>query len=492
MWRKRTSFPATTSRNVFSKLPKVNSFDVFDTLLARRVAHPADIFDIVERSFPFKNYSKWRKQAEGIKGLSFDSIFAEFKNLSDCDDETAIALREFEIRTECENCYLIQSNYALVQDGDILVSDTYMLDTEIRRLLESAGFKKDVTIFSSSSGKSKFSGQMYEHLLKSYIISCHTGDNQVSDIRMARTYGLTTRYTLCSYMNSTEAFFQKREKYGFVQLLREFRLQNPYIEHSYEYTLYEDQASYNIPVLLLLSHLLFFIMQKESLTLLLCFTRDGCLLFEVFQRLFPDTSVKMLQSSRRMHYSANDEYKEYLKQMYIPGETLLFDMNGSFTSGRSLYQEIFGHLPRVHIFTYCGSPEDTFDSLSYCAIAYKDYIERYNSDTVGTLINVENGEFIRRDVEFEYSQKDAIIYRDCVLSFCNFMLEPRFADVLKTEIDPEHIADFYEENKTRKPRILYHIPLERVESDSMRIIRQEEKMKRLEELKKRRMTVFQL
>lgn len=36
----------------------VNSFDVFDTLIARNVKYPIDIFDIIEKTYPFPNFKK--------------------------------------------------------------------------------------------------------------------------------------------------------------------------------------------------------------------------------------------------------------------------------------------------------------------------------------------------------------------------------------------------------------------------------------------------
>ena len=442
------------------KLPRVNSFDVFDTILARRVLQPSDIFDIVEKNFPFEGYAQIRKEAEKINGLTFDTIFKEFKRLSGCDDAIITALREFEIETECANCYLIASNNVLVQDGDILVSDMYMLDSEIRTMLRRAGFDKNVVIYSSSSGMSKCSGSMYKFLLERYDIASHSGDNPISDIVMAQKYQIRTRQTRVSAVNATEHFFHVRNKIGLAQMLREFRLQNPYLEKSYEYALYEDQIVHNIPILFMLSYNLSEMMRKENLSLLLLLTRDGCLLYEIFRTLFPNINCCLLQSSRRMHNFANDDYKQYLKEHYIPGHSLIFDLHGSFQSGRVLYRELFGQYPRVHLFTYCGAENALFDTLTFSFLASNDYIERFNSDVIGTLLTMRNGEFARRDVEVEYSYDDAMIYRNCVLSFCQFIMQPRFAQVLQDETVGSDLRGFYESNRERRPHIHYRIPPE--------------------------------
>ena len=38
---------------LYKNMNEVTSFDIFDTLLARTVENPTDIFDIIEKNFPY-------------------------------------------------------------------------------------------------------------------------------------------------------------------------------------------------------------------------------------------------------------------------------------------------------------------------------------------------------------------------------------------------------------------------------------------------------
>jgi hypothetical protein len=157
-------------------------------------------------------------------------------------------------------------------------------------------------------------------------------------------------------------------------------------------------------------------MKNENLDTLLCITRDGCLLEIIFSYLYPEYKCKKFHSSRRMNINYNDEYKNYIKKNYIHGKCIFFDLHGGFVSGRKLFLEVFNYLPRVHIFL--SNCKSTFDTLTFNIFSEDDKIEKFNSDIVGTLIDMKNDLFIRR--ELEYNIDDAIIYRDTIKSFCNY------------------------------------------------------------------------
>jgi len=61
---------------------EVTSFDIFDTLLARTVECPTDIFDIIEKNFPYTNFRNIRLQAQRDSNDTINSIYNEFKNIT--------------------------------------------------------------------------------------------------------------------------------------------------------------------------------------------------------------------------------------------------------------------------------------------------------------------------------------------------------------------------------------------------------------------------
>jgi len=399
--------------------PLVNSFDVFDTLLARKVESPHGIFTIIENNFPFPNFTYYRGNAENNSDGTFDDIYKKFGELYNVDKETCDKLKEFELNTEMEYSYLIKNNCNRVKDGDILVSDMYLGEENIMKILKYHGFDKQVKLFASSNGKS--SRTIWPKLQKDYNINLHLGDNEYSDVHSARSFGINAELSLEHAFNKTEIFFLNNNFRDFGLLIREFRHQNPFSASSLQYKLFNDQAKFNIPCLIMFSQSLYEIMMNEKRTKLLLLTRDGCLLIKIFKLLYPDIECLELESSRKIHDFPNEEYKTYLKNNYDPKTCLISDLYGNFISGRKIYKSLFGCLPRVHLFGFnntCGYSLE-YDGLSYFSF---QNIESFNCDTKGSLYKLENNVFYRYPL-LEYSLKDAEIYKETVDEFCKFMTD---------------------------------------------------------------------
>ena len=385
------------------------SFDIFDTILGRRVEN---IFDVVENEFPYPNFKKIRESCFG----TIDDIYSQMQNY--IEPEICKKLLEFEIQKEIENTYLIINNYNKVKNGDILVSDMYYTEAILRKILESAGFDKKVTIYVTPNGK--YLGTIWNIVLQNHIIEYHLGDNIHSDVNMPAKYGIKTYHSNIHEYTSIERFFSSYGYLNFAFLLKEFRHKNPYPSSSIEFKLYNDQASYNIPILILISAILNDYMSKENRTTLLCQSRDGCLLEHIFPAIYPNYTCKRLETSRHMNRNATSEYKEYLKSMYDHSSCILFDLDGSMRSGRHLYQELFGVYPRVYIFQYY-THEDApiYEGLSYTVKDVYASLNSFNADVVGPLIDYKDGKVIRSSLN--YSFEHANIFKQTVISFCEFI-----------------------------------------------------------------------
>src|SRR5262245_33765706 len=108
----------------------VRSWDVFDTLIARRCGHPYGIFDLMGATFG-ESFKAARVQAESAARASQQEIF-----LADIYDKLQIAAGwsaekrqsalDLEIRLEFDNVIPITENMSQVSDGDIVVSDMYL------------------------------------------------------------------------------------------------------------------------------------------------------------------------------------------------------------------------------------------------------------------------------------------------------------------------------------------------------------------------------
>lgn len=429
-------------------LPTVNSFDVFDTLLARKVLNPCDIFSIVEFKFPYPNFRSKRGNAQNNSNGTIKDTYIKFRELYEESEEVCNKLMEFEIQTEIDYSYLIQTNCNRVKDGDILISDMYLTGEQIMRILNSHGFTKQVKMFASPCGKS--SGAIWPILKQQYSIQLHLGDNPYSDITMANNANIEAEHTTIHAVTTAEQFFIHNNETVFALLLRQFRHMNPHNINTKEYNLYNDQAEFNIPLLILCSNHLYNILKAENRTTLLLTTRDGCLLKHIFPLLYPEITCIELHASRQVYRNPTEEYKNYLRSIYTKDTCLIFDVYGAFCSGRELFKNLFGAYPRVHLLGYDSyfKGSEPYSGLTYSS---KKCFEGYNIDCVGSLLKLEDNHFIRPPV-IEYDSKNAILYKETVLSFCAFIQSymkaiPRSSTLLEKfikSITREHQAHHYE------------------------------------------------
>lgn len=168
----------------------VISFDVFDTLIARRVLYPGDIFELIGIEF-----SKKRIEAEH----SFYAV-GEIPNIYDIYEKMGESdSADKEIETEIQHIILKPKmaemlNYARNSGKQVLLtSDMYLPKEIIHKILSnlSIDFPMENIIVSCDYKVSKYNG-LYDVIKKiangGKIL--HIGDNQEADIDCAVKYGI--------------------------------------------------------------------------------------------------------------------------------------------------------------------------------------------------------------------------------------------------------------------------------------------------------------
>src|SRR5262249_1488323 len=136
----------------------INSFDVFDTLIARRSVEPRRVLEKLEGRAGLPGLAAARLAADrllGARGQPYgpNEIWQEVGRTLALDPATIDRLLALEIQIEHEEVIPIAENLALVRDGDVLVSDTYLAADVVLSLLRRAGLERLVTIVSSNDGK---------------------------------------------------------------------------------------------------------------------------------------------------------------------------------------------------------------------------------------------------------------------------------------------------------------------------------------------------
>jgi len=183
----------------------VVSFDVFDTLVMRRVLYPKDIFMIAGDKINIEIFAKTRVKAEMELYYDEDTIptiheiYDRLQQILKISDETKEQWKNTEILTEKE--YLIQRKkiyeifeYAKSMGKEIfLVSDMYLPKDILCELLNGLGININVEhiLVSCDYRLSKSNGLF--NILKSKTIDkkiLHIGDNYEADILSAKKYGI--------------------------------------------------------------------------------------------------------------------------------------------------------------------------------------------------------------------------------------------------------------------------------------------------------------
>jgi len=425
-------------------MKRVDSFDIFDTLIARNCREPTDLFEMIEKELPYKHFKALRIESERIASyknriyMNFDHIYDEYLELDPSADIER--LKRAELDYEYENSIPIVTNIQKIKPGDIYISDMYLKKEQIFRLLKKHNIPIDHELYVTNGGK--HSGKIYEELIRSYRIGLHTGDNAYSDILMAQKYRIPNSHTTVSLFTPTENLLYQRKLFDLQKSVRAFRLINPYPETSKDFEIYNDQCHYNIPILLLFSIQINEIMIKEKRNKILFVTRDCCLLIKMFKKLFPQYQVVYFSAGRYIHRNPTPSYKDYVRSHYTP-TCLMVDLHGSFQSGMSLYWELFGEVPRVHYLAHAipksSSPKITACVFPETRINIYSYIESLNFDKQGTLFGMVEGIDLRiynehHEKELDILHKTFSDYLETI-TFSIYTIHTNINEVVKSMMD---------------------------------------------------------
>lgn len=277
----------------------MKSFDVFDTLIARRYFKTNSIWQQMSKEFGLSNFEIDRQRPDdGTR--SFQEIYNELEQQQLIPSNLKNTLISREIQLEIENCYGIQENLDKVEDGDILISDMYLPAHVILQMVRSAGMNKQVTIYQSN--RDKGTGKVWNNLA-SNPPSVHLGDNEQTDYLNPRKYGIYSELYTKSNYTSQEQFLIKNNLYYIAHLCREVRLSNDVKQYK-EY--FDIACQYNLPLIFIMCEQL-----NRSISAPITFLgRDCQLMWRVFNAYY-GTSFYM-PFSRKIAYHQPDLAAKYV------------------------------------------------------------------------------------------------------------------------------------------------------------------------------------
>lgn len=415
------------------------SFDLFDTLAGRLHYHPQCIFDVVERTFPFKGFSFYRSMAEAQSNGSLEDIYRCMQSSFGLSAELASDLMQCELESELSQVFPITENVQAVQDGDLILTDTYYSLSQIKQILAKIGLKKRVDIHATVCGKS--SGKLWD-ALKGESILFHLGDNLDADVREPRSKGIEAFHYACSAFSVAEQILLELEQKQMAYLVRALRLQNPFPQHSLEALTWEEQCQLNIPLLLSASIFLADFCKTHQKKRVLFTARDSSLWIQLFQTLFPEYESIYFHTSRFTYNHPSSSFIEYVLDLYT-SDSVIVDLCGSGNSAQAFFAEHLKIRPcylallntgeKYHAIARYGKKSERADTGLYeqsmkqglRMTSLGSDLEKINADLVGALYDVKGKVPLRAAPEYDlkWIEPSHLCVKKCVELLKHFKIQ---------------------------------------------------------------------
>jgi hypothetical protein len=330
----------------------VRSWDVFDTLIARRCGHAEAIFDLMGAVLGH-TFSAARVQAERAARLSkreitLDDIYDELQRVLGWSEEDRQRAFDLEVQTEVDNVIPVMENLSRVKAGDIAVSDMYLAPETIGALLRTAGLDNDIAVFVSNNGKGD--GSMWKQLRKQFFILRHTGDNAHSDFLRPLRHGIPARLTEASAETAWERVLRCNGAPALSAYVREMRLRAIDVNVTTR-DVRRAQIEGNLPLLLFASAALVRWCDEHGFVRALMCSRD-CVLWtplaeKVARHAGSPLVVEYFLISRVAALDSSDRYLEYAARRIKPN-SIVVDLSMTGTSLAGLADRL--GIDRVHAF----------------------------------------------------------------------------------------------------------------------------------------------
>ena len=205
--KKKTAISEDIKSDILRLVEKfpVVSFDIFDTVLFRRVTHPTAVFDLLEKTYKIENFKNRRiKMEKEARSINFDINKTYEINIHQIYsmEKTLLYLKKDELNAEniilTANIFLKEVIDECMTLGKkvVLVSDTYFDKKFIVKILKKNRINYDNLFVSSELNKSKAEGSLFPYVLQTLNVSpknvLHIGDNYRSDILLPKSIGIET------------------------------------------------------------------------------------------------------------------------------------------------------------------------------------------------------------------------------------------------------------------------------------------------------------
>ncbi len=327
--------PAAASVGDAGLKRSIRTFDIFDTLIARRCIRAGQVFLAIEQRIGVPGFATRRVEAERAVEAgeySLSDIYAHLAARLEWTEERTREVAGIELQLELDNVLPIADNLAKLDAESVLLTDMYLPDGAIRLLLERAGLDLDLPIVRSSHGKRR--GVLWRDCAQQRIQCVHLGDNAQSDVAMATQAGMRARLSRIAEPTPVEKHLYVNGFPKLVEALRAARLMSR--DPGMPAWLYRLQTELNIPVLVTCAAMLLGHAAGSGRDKVLFASRDGRYLKRAYDAVAAALGVagpasQYWYTSRAARTSGDPAYLAYCRQEF-GARSLLVDLCGTGAS----------------------------------------------------------------------------------------------------------------------------------------------------------------
>lgn len=337
-----------------NKIDKVDvvSFDIFDTLIMRKIFSPEDVFRLVGEKVRIElnldcdiTSIRTRISAQCGAYATIDEIYDQIKKCTNLTDKNIVDIMKLEKDTEIDLCIVRRDiadlyEYCLTCGKEVyFISDMYYTLQDIKHILNKCGVTvpDDEHIWISCEKKAdKVSGSLWKKYFKlvGKDNKClHIGDNKTGDVKNPVRYGIDSYYIMSAkdmFMNSSiselASYVNTVSDSICIGLVAAKLFNSPFALCSTKGKVsYDGSENYGYcvygPLLEKFLIWLYYNSRKDGIDKLLFFARDGYFLekdYKIVSELLNDGYKQdwcYLPISRRLIYMATMENEDDFKRV---------------------------------------------------------------------------------------------------------------------------------------------------------------------------------
>jgi hypothetical protein len=331
----------------------VNSFDLFDTLIGRKINNQDEIFDKCKILNKLDNFVEIRINSEKLakeNNIYYNllDIYKYIQKHYKLTYSKTIQCLNNEIQIEYDNVYPIYLNINKLNSDSIIIVETYYTSEEIKKLLSKFNVI-DIPIYTSSElNVSKSNGSMYEILKKMYKIKMHIGSNYVLDSQVP----LSVKINSVHYNYKYHPNIIKIENNLTSYTKDYFKMIESSCNDIYDDHIWNIQLYYNIPILILFSNIILDFAKEKNIKEIIFINRNCKLLKIIFDKINQIKNINITTSELVFSYKII-ENKKYLRKIIdqYNKETkyLIIDLHDGFTR---IINELFKNVHNIEPYFY--------------------------------------------------------------------------------------------------------------------------------------------